>query len=322
MQNKTLGQRFAESVQYKDAQRSRQLPSAPYEFKSWHETKALSTDAASAGGTVQPFRQPGITAPNDRPLTIRDLLPSVPVTSSPVEDVRETGFTNNAATVAEGALKPESDLTFDKVEVPIRVIAHHIRASRQVLSDAPMLQNHVDGRLRYGILSEEESQLLYGDGLGENLEGFLVNADRQTLAWSATPSGSTRLDVIRRAIAMVQVAEYPASGVVLNPLDAQELDLLKGIDGHYLRAPSDGGGYWNLPAVVTNAINSGEAAVGAFALCATIYDREQANVRISEHHGDVFLRNQVVLLGEERIGLSVGRPEAVVHITFDAAPAA
>ena len=63
----------------------------------------------------------------------------------------------------------------------------------------------------------------------------------------------------------------------------------------------------------------GTALVGAFGTGAQLYDREAANIRISENHEDFFTRNAIVVLAEERLALAVKRPESFVKVTFDAA---
>jgi HK97 family phage major capsid protein len=141
------------------------------------------TTEAGGGALVVPTRVPGVVAPPERRLFLRDLLPAQQ-SNGVVEYVEETGFTNAAAPVAEGATKPPSNLTFDLVQLSAKVIAHTLTASRQILSDAPMLQAYVDGRMVYGIKLEEEQQMLYGDGTGENLTGLLAHASRQTYAES------------------------------------------------------------------------------------------------------------------------------------------
>ena len=71
-----------------------------------------------------------------------------------------------------------------------------------------------------------------------------------------------------------------------------------------------------LPAVIAE----GTSLVGAFGTGAQLYDRETANIRISEQHEDFFVRNAIVILAEQRMALAVKRPEAFVEVTFDNAP--
>ena len=77
---------------------------------------------------------------------------------------------------------------------------------------------------------------------------------------------------------------------------------------------------WGMPVIVTTAINPGTGLLGAFRLGAELYDREQAMIRMSEHHEDFFKRNMILVLGEERIAFCLLRPDAFVEINFDAAP--
>ncbi|MBN8983435.1 MAG: phage major capsid protein, partial [Rhizobiales bacterium] len=77
---------------------------------------SLTTDAdGSAGALIVPQRLPGIIAPPQRRMTIRDLLTPGRTNSNAIQYVRETGFTNAAATVKEDgtATKPQSGIKFD-----------------------------------------------------------------------------------------------------------------------------------------------------------------------------------------------------------------
>src|SRR5690606_22196003 len=60
---------------------------------------ALTTDAdGSAGDLIVPDRLPGIVAPPQRRLTMRDLISVGRTGSNAIQYVQETGFTNSAAT--------------------------------------------------------------------------------------------------------------------------------------------------------------------------------------------------------------------------------
>lgn len=127
----------------------------------------------SAGTSLVPGqRVPGIIAPPNRQLTIRDLIAPGQTSAASVEFVKETGFTNSAAPVAEGTQKPKSDLTFDMETTPVRTLAHIFKASRQILDDAPGLASYINARGTYGLKFVEEGQLLNGDGTGQNLHGI------------------------------------------------------------------------------------------------------------------------------------------------------
>jgi HK97 family phage major capsid protein len=249
-----------------------------------------------------------------------------------------TGFTNNAAAVAERSasatfgVKPQSSMSFEGVQTSVKTLAHWEAAHRNVLADEPQLRSIIDNELMYGLRLQEDAQILNGDGTGENLTGILQTSGIQTYDWSdgaysATAGMSdTKADAIRRAATLSFLAYYEPSGVVMHPNDWEDIELTKDGNGQYLIAVSVAMGgepkVWRLPIVETPAMTEGVALVGSFGQGAQLYDREQASIRISEQHADFFIRNAIVILAEQRLALAVKRPESFVKVNFDAAPSA
>lgn len=289
------------------------------------EVKAITsatTDAdGSVGDAIRPDRLAGIVTPPGRMMTIRNLIAPGRTSSNAIEYVRETGFTNAAAMVAEGGTKPESTLKFDLRTTNVRTLAHWVHASKQVLDDLPMLQSYIDGRLRYGLQIVEETQLLMGDGTGQNLLGLIPQATEFDDARRVV--GDTKIDTIRRAITQVRLSQYRATGIVIHPDDWEEIELTKTDDGAYIFANPQNRAeprLWGLPVVDSDAMTPGEFMVGAFAQAAQVFDREQANVEVSTEDRDNFIKNMVTIRAEERLALVVSRPEAFVHGPFEEAP--
>ncbi|MCF5935903.1 phage major capsid protein, partial [Xanthomonas perforans] len=279
---------------------------------------SLTTDAdGSAGDLVQTTRVPGVIAPPDRRLTVRDLITPGRMDGNALEYVKETGFTNNAGMVAETAKKPESSLKFDMVSTTAKVIAHYMKASRQILSDASQLASYIDGRLRYGLAFKEEQQLLSGDGTGQNLLGIIPQAS--AYASPLDIAGATIIDQVRLAMLQAQLAEFPASGIVMNPIDWARIELLKDTTGRYIIGNPQGtigATLWNLPVVATAAIAEDKFLTGAFRLGAQVFDRWQARVEVATENEDDFVKNMVTILAEERLALAVYRPEAFIYGDF------
>ena len=280
-------------------------------------SKALGSGAASAGTLVQPQQNPGILMPGLRRLTIRDLLAQGRTTSNAIEYVRENVFTNSAAPVAEGALKPESQLTFTKEKANVRTIAHWIQASRQIMDDAPMLESYVNGRLLFGLDLVEEGQLLNGDGTGDNLIGLNKVASAYDTGLNAT--GDTRADQIAHAIFQTSESEFEASGLILNPRDWHAIALLKDAEGRYIfggPAAFAAKVMWGLPVVATKAQAQGTFTVGGFDLASQIWDRMDATIEISNQDRDNFVKNMLTILCEERLAVTHYRPTAIIKGTF------
>jgi HK97 family phage major capsid protein len=281
--------------------------------------KTITSIAASAGAGIFQDRLPGVIEEPLRPLSIRALLDQGTTESNLIEWVRELLFTNNADVVSEGTLKPESNITYELTDVPVRTIAHWIRASRQVLADFKQLQTLINGRLRLGLKIKEEDQILYGDGTGQNLSGLVPNATNYTTAFNRP--GDTQIDTLRHAILQVRLAFYPASGIVLSPVDWHNIELTKDNENRYMFASATARTppmIWGLPVVESDGMSLGEFLVGAFRLAATLFDREQAGIMVSTEDQDNFVKNLVTILCEERIALAITRPAAFVHGGFPA----
>ncbi|WP_428412273.1 phage major capsid protein [Pararhizobium sp.] len=265
-------------------------------------------------------RVAGIFGLPERQLTIRDLLLPGQTSSNSVEYVKETGYTNSAAPVAETTAKPYSDLTFDMATAPIRTLAHLFKASRQILDDAPALKSYIDARARYGLKFVEENQLLNGSGSGQNILGLVPQAT--AFAPAFTPADATAIDRLRLAVLQVILAEYPATAFVLNPIDWAKIELTKDAGGNYIIGNPQGAlspTLWNLPVVSTQAMAAGDFLTGAFSYAAQIFDRMEIEVLLSSENVDDFEKNMFTIRAEERLGLAVYRPEAFV--TGDVNPA-
>lgn len=277
--------------------------------------RAAITSVPTSGGALVQTDRVGIVLAPQRRLTIRDLVAPGTTESNAIEYVRETGFTNNAAIVGEGLAKPYSDLTFGLENANVRTIAHLFKGSRQILDDAPALQSYIDARGRYGLLLAEEAQLLYGNGTGNNLKGIIPQAQVYAPPAGIEVQSIQRIDRIRLALLQAVLAEFPATGIVLNPIDWAAIELLKDGENRYIIGkPQEGTSprLWNLPVVETQAMVQDQFLVGAFSLAAQIYDRMGIEILVSTENDKDFENNMVTIRAEERLAFAVYRPEAFV----------
>lgn len=284
---------------------------------------SVQSDQGSAGNIVRPDRVPGIVPQGEQRLLIRDLLRWGRTTSNSVEFVRETGFTNNAAPVDEAPSdpKPQSQLTFEPASASVATIAHWILATKQVLADVSMMQSHIDGRLRYGLKLVEEAQLLKGSGVGLNIHGIHTQATSYANP-GVTVQAETMIDRLRLAMLQVTLADYAADGFVLNPIDWAGIELTKDQENRYIFAnvmQLAGPTLWGRPVVPTKSMDAGEFLTGAFSMGAEGWDREDVQVIVSLEDSDNVRKNMVTLLCEERVALTVYRPESFVKGEFEVA---
>lgn len=285
------------------------------EFKA--TITSATTDAdGSAGGLVVPQRDALVQLPKRR-LTIRQLLNVVNVSSNAVEYPKVEAVTNAAAMVAEGAAKPESGLQISLETAPIRTLAHWMKASRQILDDAPQLAALIDVELRYGLALIEEAELLTGDGTGQHLEGMIPQATAFDEALLADTVDYNMIDQVGIAILQASLTNVQPDGIIIHPADWWRMRLLKDADGKYILG--DPGtvvtpALFGLPVVATEAMAVDDFLVGSFA-SQTLYDRWQARVELG-YVNDDFTRNLTTVLGEQRVGFAAKRPESLIYGDF------
>jgi len=309
---KTWGQQFVEAPELKAFADN---TTRPARFRL--DVKATITSATGSGGDLTtPYRDGLVSMPKQR-LVVRNLIPTIGVTTGSVEYPKQIERTNNAATVAEAAVKPESGYAFELKTTPIRTIAHWVPASRQILEDAPQLQGLIDTELRYGLALKEEAQLLSGDGTGQNLLGLIPQATAFAAPLAVT--SPTMIDTVALAILQNSLAGFPADGVVVHPSDWMRMRLLKDGDGKYILgdpASNVEPRLFGLPVVATESMAVDKFLVGNFQAAATLYDRWAPRVEVSTEHADFFVRNLVAILCEERIGLAVKQSAALTYGDF------
>lgn len=319
-EQKTLGQIVVDNEQVKanllgGAQKGRVNMSV--------ETKAILSGTGSWGATgsvsnslVMADRQPLLALPM-RKMTIRDLIAPGQTNSNNIEFAVQVLRTNNAAVVAEGALKPQSNYTWNLTSFPVRVIAHLIKASRQILDDAPALMSIIDAEMRYGLEFAEEAEILYGDGTGAHLLGIVPQASAYSPAFPVT--GGTAIDTIRLAMLQGVLALFPMTGTVLNPTDWAKVEMIKDSLGRYIIGDPQGTAQprlWGLPVVESLALTAGTFLTGAFRYASQIFDRMAIEVLISTENNDDFEKNLLTIRAEERLALVVKRPTAFVTGTL------
>jgi len=296
------------------------------------EVKALSESVGASGGvTVFSERQTEIRdQARLAPTTLLDIMNVAQTTSSSIDFVAVTGFTNSAAEVKEWdtgetpdnfGLKPESDLSFELKNEPVQTIAHWIAASRNILSDVPRLRNLIDMKMIQGLKRRLEGQIVSGNGTAPNLRGIRNTSGIQTRSGAAGSASAryeatdTALDTIRRAITDISLAYGVADAVCLNPADAEKMELTKDDNGNYMNVYDPvAQRVWRVRVVENLALTANRGLVGAFNGGATLYMREDAVIRFFEQHADFAIRNALVILAELRAALEVTEPEWFVDV--------
>lgn len=314
---KTLGEMVVSSEQYKSLGASpKALPRVEVKADEIVGVTGISNTQAypiQAQRLAEIFPRPRIG------LDLLDILASGETNSNSIEYVRQATRTNNAAETQEISAKPQSVLDWDLVTVPVRTIATYVVTSRQVLEDEPRLRGLIDDELMFMVRQRLQTQLLSGDGTGVNLTGILNTSGIQTRVHATSgarfSATDTRADTIRRAITDLALAFHPADGILLNPVDAEDLELEKDTTGQYIKAyDAVALRIWRVPVIEHTVITAGTALVGNFARGAKWFMRNDVSVEAGVIN-DQFIRNMFTVLAEVRAALTVPYPDAFERIT-------
>ena len=177
----------------------------------------------------------------------------------------------------------------------------------------------IDARLIQGLELTLESQIISGDGTGENLLGIL-NTPGVNVQAKGTNSG---VDAIFLGMVQVMVTGLSQpTAIVLNPIDFGNMRLARensatGTLGGYLMGPPTSTGpltLWGRPVTMSLGVPQGTAIVGDFATSCMLWDREEGQVRVGWIN-DQFIRNIQTLLAELRAAFAVLRGSAFSKVT-------
>lgn len=303
----TWGEQFVKNARYAD-------------FAGGHLNKLrveVKNTLTGADATVAPDRKPGIVTGAFLPFSMESLIPATTTTSNAIEFTKEASFTNSAAEAAEGAAKAESALTWSLVNMPVSTVAHFIKISKQLAADNKALAAYVNTRMVYGVNQKVDVQLVVGDGTAPNISGTYDSGNYTAHGIANAALGSTlkKLVLIRKIMADLYTAGYPADAIVLNPADwaTIEIELFTTAAGQTLyNVSSSGQPYlFGLPVIQSIGMAADTFQVGAFKQAYMIHNREGVVVEMSDSDSDNFTKNLITLRAERRLALATEKPAAV-----------
>jgi HK97 family phage major capsid protein len=279
----------------------------------------LKNTVLSDSTTAFPLQKPGVIQGDFQPLTVRQVLPSIGVSTNMVNALREESWNNSARPVTQGTAKPESDITFEQYNVPVETVAHWIKVSNQLLADAPAIAAYIDTRARDGLAQEVDRQLLNGNGSTPNLSG-LTDAGNFT-AYSAV-SDDLLVDAINRAKYQLWAIGRTPDTVIVNPADWGAMERTREGSGTGMYLYGMPGTFAGVSPFGVRVVLSANMAPGKFLIgqlngSAVVYNRQGATVELG-YINDDFTKNLVTIRVEERLGLGVERPTGILYGNFSA----
>lgn len=294
----------------------------PVEILSREQTIAMLR-ASSTGHAIADV---GAIVPDDQrlfppvPIPVRTVRLSEMITmsttdSDTVEYVEETTRTDVAAETAPGAASAEATYVYTPRTANVRDISQFTPAHKRNLADAGQVRALLEGRLRSGVERRFETQIVSGDGAGDNLRGILQTSGRGSVTKGGT---EPRLEAIHRGITTVRLALFAEPDAVgLHPTDYEEVVFEKGTDGQYLLGPASQQSsrtIWGFPAVITAAFPNGTGVVGNYREGAVAWIRSGVAISASDSHSDFFIKRLVALMAEMRTAFAAWQPRAFAEV--------
>lgn len=224
-------------------------------------------------------------------VAVFDLLQAITIIDDAPKAITHhtAAFTNAAAVVAEGGLKPEATLAWTPVNLTQDVIAQHIPVTNQALNHNAMLRQIINAFLVNGVRAVAQARVA-----------------TQLAAWSGLGTQAFDTDLrttLRKAITQAQTAAaLTGSGpiaIALSANDAEELDLemLATLQAGPGQAPQQVSNIWRAPIVaVASGLADGFAYVGDLRQVIW-YTTGDLSVSVG-YSGDDFIRNQQRILAE------------------------
>lgn len=317
---KSLGQQLIESDQFKQARERgiREIKGFELERKDLNEL----TEGAG-GGLVWSDRQTMVKEKPQRPLSILDVIPTLPTSSNAVDYVVEATYTEAAAFAAEKAAKPESTLTFARKTANVGTVAHYIVVTEQIMEDVPYLRALINTRLGDGVMRKLEDYVINGDGTGGNpIVGLLSTVGigarvHQTASGGMGTATDNPFDTIRYAVADLTLKFYRPDVISYNATLSAKFDTAKDLEGRYIMSYDPVvKRMWNLRVVEAAGVivPAGTALVLDSMRSCTLFDRGTRRVDIGWIN-DQFVKNQFCVRGEGRFAFAVEYPEGVEKVT-------
>lgn len=297
--------------------------SAKFEVKAAGD---MNISGNTTGDVAEIDRIAGIKADALRADHIRGLLPIGSTDAQTISFVKEANAENGAAAVAEGSTLAQSDIDLVETTVKLEKIGTYMRITEEMLSDIPALTSFLSARVPQRILAAEDNEILNGDGTTPNLDGLFTDGTAFAEGGFADAvESANEYDVLIAALNQLQLANYKANVILMNPTDLHKIVLLKSTANEYLKnqiyqglQPSIAG----VPIVTNTAVTAGKFLTMDSNRATQFWIRQNLAVEFSKEDSTNFRDGFVTVRATERVALTNYETSGIVQGTFSTAKAA
>lgn len=241
--------------------------------------------------------------------------------------VEETDEQGTPIFIAEGATKTATSVKYVEKTQEVQKIAVYGKVTTEMMADTPQLIAYIQNNLLKRVAVATESQLLVGDGTGENLKGlktFATTFAAGSLALAI--DNANEWDVLEAVALQVSIAYGIPTAIFVHPSTLSKMKLVKDSTGVPVwKSYADNAGnitYAGMKVIGTTAVTAGEF-IGGDTSVAQVLFREGLTVQIGLDGND-FINNKKTILVEQRLVqfVSANDTPVIVKGVFSTAKAA
>ena len=307
----------------------------PFRKGSSYRTKAgtllegVGAPGTGTGGGLIPVPEviPGVVETLFEPLGVADVFAQGQTASNTCRYIVEGTAVSGASGVAEGGLKPASDLALSTTDEPVKKVATSLIVSDELFEDVTSVQSYLNSRFTLFVQREEERQILRGAGTNE-LVGVLNNA--RSINKYAAGTVDNNAVALAKVIANTRGSSWlEPDAIIMHPNNWLATRLLTDTAGQFFAGgpfqSQYGGGapmvgvfgesLWGKRVVLSTYVGAGTALVGSFGQAARIMRRGGPTVEATNSHDNLFVYDLVAVRAETRAALCVFRPSAFTEVS-------
>lgn len=328
LQAKSLSERYIYAPAYKDYARKVEQHLDPADIRlakthigslaDYYLAKTAPSAITSELAHSQAERLPLVNQVEVPEITLLDLISRGRINSESVEYLQITSVTRNTAIVPENTgndetdtHKPQSIFGTNLETAKVVDYADGYTITNKMLRDSAMLATYLDGEFRTSFDLKLADMLLNGSGTNGQPKGLLNTTGVQEGEYSKTGDEAMNLvKAIRHAFTQLHHVNGRPNAVLVNPADAEKIDLLQDTTGRfYGNGPWAVGPttVWSQPIVESESIEEGTVIVGDFRQIALL-DRSGLSIDVFNQHKDYADRNLVYVRAELAAAQAIWRP--------------
>lgn len=241
--------------------------------------------------------------------------------------VEETDEQGTPIFIAEGATKTQLSVKYVEKTQEVQKVAVYGKVTTEMMADTPQLISYIQNNLLKRVTVATETQLLTGDGTGENLKGlktFATSFSAGSLALAI--DNANEWDVLEAVALQVEIANGTPNAIFVHPSTLSKMKLVKDTNGVPVwKSYADNTGaitYAGMRVIGTTAVTAGEF-IGGDTTVANVLFREGLTIQIGLDGND-FINNKKTILVEQRLVqfVSANDTPVIVKGVFSTAKAA